>query len=227
MKILISITVCLSLAMTMAGQTLTQTIRGTLIDKDSQVPLIGANVYIEKTIPLMGAVTDEHGTFEIANVPIGRQTLVATYLGYEPVVMPDVMVISGKELVVTFELAESVIQMEEVVIKADADKSRPLNEMALVSARMFSVEETSRYAGSMYDPARMALNFAGVSVSGGSSDLFNEIIVRGNSPRGVLWRLEGIEIPNPNHFGSLGNTGGGISMLSSSTLSMQFPVHSI
>lgn len=201
------------------GQTLTQTIRGVLMDKDSQVPLIGANVYIEKTIPLMGATTDADGTFEIAHVPVGRQTLVATYLGYEPMVMPDVMVISGKELVVTIELTESVIQMNEVVIKADADKSRPLNEMALVSARMFSVEETSRYAGSMHDPARMALNFAGVSVSGGSTDLFNEIIVRGNSPRGVLWRLEGIEIPNPNHFGSLGNTGGGISMLSSSTLS--------
>ncbi len=219
MKSLISITVFLLLFASLTGQALTQTIRGTLIDKDSQVPLIGANVYVEKTIPLMGATTDENGVFEIINVPIGRQTIVATYLGYEPVVMPDLMIISGKELVVTIELTESLIEMKEIVIKADADKSRPLNEMALVSARMFSVEETSRYAGSMYDPARMALNFAGVSVSGGSTDLFNEIIVRGNSPRGVLWRLEGIEIPNPNHFGALGNTGGGISMLSSSTLS--------
>jgi hypothetical protein len=191
----------------------------TFLDKESQTPLIGAHVYVEKTIPVLGATTDENGAFEIPDVPVGRQTLVATYLGYDPVVMPDLMVISGKELVLTIELSESIIEMQEAVIKADADKSRPLNEMALVSARMFSVEEKSRYAGSMYDPARMALNFAGVSVTGGSTDLFNEIIVRGNSPRGVLWRLEGIEIPNPNHFGALGNTGGGISMLSSSTLS--------
>ena len=219
MKTIISIATFFVFTSSVVGQTLTQTIRGVLLDKDSQVPLIGANVYIEKTIPLMGTTTDDKGVFEILNVPVGRQTLVATYLGYEPVVMPVFMIISGKELVVTIELTESVIEMEEIVIKADADKSRPLNEMALVSARMFSVEETSRYAGSMYDPARMALNFAGVSISGGSSDLFNEIIVRGNSPRALLWRLEGIEIPNPNHFGALGNTGGGISMLSSSTLS--------
>lgn len=196
-----------------------QTIRGTLVDKDSHMPLVGAHVYVERTIPLLGAVTDPYGMFEIPQVPVGRHTLVATYLGYEPVVLPEQMVISGKELVVTIELTESVHMITEAVVKADADKSRPLNEMALVSARMFSVEETGRYAGSMFDPARMALNYAGVSLTGGSSDLFNEIIVRGNSPRGVLWRLEGIEIPNPNHFGGLGNTGGGISMLSSSTLS--------
>ena len=219
MKSIISIIPLFAFTTILSAQTLTQTIRGILVDKDSQMPLIGANVYLEKTIPIVGTTTDENGVFEIIDVPIGRQTIIATYLGYEPVVIPDQMLISGKELVLNIELTESIIAMEEVVIKADADKSRPLNEMALVSARMFSVEETSRYAGSMYDPARMALNFAGVSVSGGSSDLYNEIIVRGNSPRGVLWRLEGIEIPNPNHFGALGNSGGGISMLSSSTLS--------
>ena len=90
--------------------------------------------------------------------------------------------------------------------------------MATVSARSFSVEETSRYAASFYDPARMAQNYAGVTLGGGD-DLSNEIIVRGNSPRGVMWRLEGIEIPNPNHFSALGSSGGAISMLSSSTLS--------
>jgi hypothetical protein len=207
------------LSLSVTAQSLTQTIRGVLVDKDSQMPLAGAHVYVERTVPVLGVITDADGAFVIDNVPVGRQTLVATYLGYEPMVLPDLMIISGKEQIVTIELTESLLRMDEVVIKADADKSRPLNEMAIVSARMFSVEETSRYAGSMFDPARMALNFAGVSVTGGSTDLFNEIIVRGNSPRGVLWRLEGIEIPNPNHFGALGNTGGGISMLSSSTLS--------
>jgi len=151
-------------------------------------------------------------------VPVGRHTIVASYLGYEPSVIAHLQVTSGKEVVLEIELRESAITLDEAVIEAHADKSAVLNEMALISARGFSVEETSRYASSFHDPARMARNFAGVSVAGGSSDLFNEIIVRGNSPRGVLWRLEGVEIPNPNHFGSLGNTGGGISMLSSSTL---------
>jgi len=56
-------------------------------------------------------------------------------------------------------------------------------------------------------------------VASGNDDIFNEIIIRGNTPAGVLWRLEGIEIPNPNHFGDMGNSGGAISMLSSTTLS--------
>ncbi|MDX1407339.1 MAG: TonB-dependent receptor, partial [Saprospiraceae bacterium] len=203
----------------LSAQEQTQSIRGTIVDRESQLPLIGANVLVEKTIPMLGSSTDTNGSFEIRGVPVGRHTLVVSYLGYEPVTLPNQMVISGKQLVLEIEMEESAVTMEEVVVKAREDEVSAMNEMALVSARAFSVEETARYAASFHDPARMARNYAGVSAIGGDSDLFNEIIVRGNSPRGVLWRMEGIEIPNPNHFGSLGNTGGGISMLSSSTLS--------
>lgn len=87
--------------------------------------------------------------------------------------------------------------------------------MATVSARSFTVEETSRYAGSLNDPSRMAANYAGVS---STSDARNDIIIRGNSPLGVLWRLNGMEIPNPNHFGSLGTTGGPVSILNNNLL---------
>ncbi|MDX1479152.1 MAG: TonB-dependent receptor [Saprospiraceae bacterium] len=201
------------------AQEQTQSIRGTIVDKESQLPLAGANVLVEKTIPLLGSSTEEDGTFEILDVPVGRHTLVVSYLGYQPLTLANQLVISGKQLVLEIELEESTIAMEEVVVRGREDEVTAMNEMALVSARAFSVEETARYAASFHDPARMARNYAGVSATGGDSDLFNEIIVRGNSPRGVLWRMEGIEIPNPNHFGSLGNTGGGISMLSSSTLS--------
>lgn len=201
------------------AQSTTQSIRGIVLDKESHQPLIGASVFIEKTIPMLGTSTDVDGNFLIEDVPVGRHTIVVSYLGYEPLVLAHVQVVSGKELVLDIELIESTVKLDEVVVNAHDDRSAAFNEMALVSARGFSVEETGRYAASFFDPARMAKNYAGVSVAGGSSDLFNEIIVRGNSPRGVLWRLEGIEIPNPNHFGELGNTGGGISMLSSSTLS--------
>ena len=213
------IPILLLIASSVYGQTATQTIRGKIIDSESQQPLIGASVYIEKTIPMLGTSTDIDGEFVIPDVPVGRHTIVVSYLGYDPVVMAHVQVVSGKELVLEVGLVESTVKLDEVVVDAYDDRSAVLNDMAMVSARGFSVEETGRYAASFYDPARMARNYAGVSVGGGSSDLFNEIIVRGNSPRGILWRLEGIEIPNPNHFGSLGNTGGGISMLSSSTLS--------
>ena len=87
--------------------------------------------------------------------------------------------------------------------------------MATVSSRVFSTEEANRYAGSRGDPARMAANFAVVS---GANDSRNDIIVRGNSPLGILWRLNGLDIPNPSHFGSMGSSGGPISILNNNTL---------
>ena len=195
-----------------------QNIRGTILDVDTKIPLIGASVILLGSSPIKGATTDIDGNFKIENIDIGRVDLEVTYLGYEPALLRSLQLSSGKEMVLNIEMAESTVALEEVVVVAKHNKSETLNEMATVSARSFSVEETSRYASSAYDPARMAKNYAGVSASGGD-DLLNEIVVRGNSPRGVLWRLEGIEIPNPNHFGSMGNSGGGISMLSSSTLS--------
>ena len=195
-----------------------QTIKGIVLDKDAQSPLIGATVVINSANPVMGTTTDVDGYFRIENVPIGRHQIEISYLGYETQYLSQLLLTSGKELVLNIELLESVESLEEVVVKADIDKTKPLNEMASVSARTFSVEESARYAAAAFDPARMAMNYAGVSV-GATDDLFNQIVIRGNSPKGLLWRLEGIEIPSPNHFGGLGGGGGAISMLSSSTLS--------
>ncbi len=199
-------------------QARTQTIRGVVLDKEAQFPLAGATIAVMNTDPALGTATDEEGRFKLENVPVGRHDLEINFLGYEPYRIGSLMVTSGKEVVLTLELVESAIEIQAITVTAAAEKSGPLNEMAVVSARSFSVEETSRYAGSYYDPARMAQNFAGVSM-GESDDLSNEIVVRGNSPSGLLWRLEGIDIPNPNHFGAMGNSGGAISMLSSSILS--------
>ncbi len=88
--------------------------------------------------------------------------------------------------------------------------------MSTISSRTFSIEETQRYAGARNDVARMALNYAGVAAG---NDATNEIIIRGNSPNGLLWQLEGVEISNPNHFGFMGATGGPVGMLNNNTLS--------
>ena len=88
--------------------------------------------------------------------------------------------------------------------------------MSAVSARAFTVEETQKYAAAVNDPLRMATGFAGVFAA---DDGNNSIVVRGNSPTGLLWRMEGMDIPNPNHFSTPGNSGGGISILSSQLLS--------
>jgi hypothetical protein len=196
------------------AQNITQTIRGTVIDKQSQTPLPGAIVVLLNSDPLIGTSTNEDGEFKIPNVPIGRWQIKIQAISYQEKSF-TIVLNSGKESVSTIELEESVIQGEEVVITANQDKTQTNNKMSSVSSRVFSAEEAARYAGSRNDPARMAANFAGVS---GANDSRNDIIIRGNSPLGILWRLNGLDIPNPNHFGNAGSTGGPISILNNNTL---------
>ncbi|MEZ4721399.1 MAG: TonB-dependent receptor [Flavobacteriales bacterium] len=197
-------------------QDLTSTIKGTVVDKQSQFTMPGVNVILVGSDPLIGASTDMNGKFRLENVPIGRHTIQVSFLGYEMATVGNLLVNSGKELDLNIALVETIGELNEVVITGQADKRESLNKMATVSARQFSVEEAQRYSGALQDPARMAQNFAGVS---GASDSRNDIIIRGNSPTGVLWRMEGIDIPSPNHFSSLGTTGGPVSMLNINNMS--------
>ncbi len=196
------------------AQELTQTIRGTVVDKQTQSLLPGAIICILNSDPLLVTSTNELGKFRIDNVPLGRKQIKVSFVSYKEKAQ-TVVLTSGKEMVLNIELEESILQGEEIVITAEIDKTKTNNKMATVSSRVFSTEEANRYAGSRGDPARMAANFAGVS---GANDSRNDIIVRGNSPLGVLWRLNGLDIPNPNHFGSMGSSGGPISILNNNTL---------
>ena len=199
------------------SQPLTQTIKGHLTDEQSGAPIIGATVQVLELTPPKGAITDINGYYRIENVPIGRQTLGVSYLGYEPITIPNILVGSGKEVVVDAKLIESLQQLEEVVVTAsDQNKGQPKNELATISAISLGMDEISRFPATFNDPARAALMFAGVQTGG--DDLLNEIVIRGNSPKGILWRMEGVEIPNPNHFTSIGSSAGGISMLSNNML---------
>ncbi len=198
-----------------AGQNLTQTIRGTVSDKDSKTPLFGANVIIQDVDPPLGTSTDENGNFRIVKVPIGRQRIRISYIGYKELVISDLIVNSAKEVVVNIEMEQLILEGKEVVIIAQQQKDKPLNEMSAVSTRTFTIEETNRYAGSWADPSRMAAFFAGVS---NANDQRNDIIVRGNSPAGILWKMDGMEIPNPNHFSTSGTSGGAISILNNNLL---------
>jgi hypothetical protein len=193
----------------------TQTISGTVVDAVTGFPLIGANVLLMDSDPLLGTVTDLNGNFSLKDVPVGRQSLIISYLGYHKKIIPNILVVSGKQVMLQVLLEEKAIEMEEVTVRAGRRKDQAINEMATVSARTFSVEETERFAGSLGDPARMVANYAGVS---SGNDSRNDIIIRGNSPIGVLWRMEGVEIPNPNHFGALGTTGGPVSMVNNNLL---------
>lgn len=213
LKITASFLVFLLMAFACFSQT--QTVRGTLTDQDSQFPLIGATIQIIGSDPLKGAVSDVNGHFRIENVENGRISLLITSIGYEDKVVPSVLVTAAKEVILNIPMIESIEKLDELVVTAQKDKSEVLNEMAMISARTFSVEETQRFAGSLSDPARMASGFAGVT---GSAEGNNDIVVRGNSPKGIMWRLEGIEIPNPNHFANEGATGGPVNTLNSNML---------
>lgn len=199
------------------AQTLTQTIRGVVTDKISETPLPGATVIILSTDPLIGTTTDLDGNFKLTNVPVGKQSIKVSYMGYKDAILPNITVNSGKEIVLKISLEENIIQGKEVVITADKiEKNKPLNELSVVSARTFSVEETQKYAAAVNDPSRMAVAFPGVL---STDDGNNQISIRGNSPNGLLFRMEGVEIPNPNHFANVGTVGGGISILSTQLMS--------
>ncbi len=199
-----------------ASAQLTQTIRGNVIDKISKTPLPGATVILINSDPLIGSTTDVDGNFKLSKVPVGIHSIKISFIGYKDLTMPNITVNSGKEVVLNVPIEEDIVQMDEIVVTPDAEKNKPLNEMAAVSARTFSVEETRKFAAAVNDPGRAALSFAGVVTTGDGN---NTISIRGNSPYGLLWRMEGVDIPNPNHFANAGTSGGGISILSSQLLS--------
>jgi hypothetical protein len=198
------------------AQALVQTIRGTITDKISQSPLTGANIIVIGSNPLKGTSADLYGNFTLKNVPVGMQTLKISFLGYKDFLLQNITVTSGKEVVLNISLEENIIEGKEINISANTHKEKSLNEFSTVSTRTFSVEETQKYAAAVNDPARMSMAFAGIVAT---DDGNNNIAIRGNAPNGLLWRMEGVEIPNPNHFSGVGTSGGAISILSSQLLS--------
>lgn len=193
-----------------------QNIRGTVVDADTREPLPYAQVV---AIPASGepsaVFADSSGRYKLPDLPLGRYTLQAKYMGYEPLSVPDLQLSSGKELVLDLPLPILLGDENVVVIEDELGKGEALNQMATVSARGFSVTETQRYAAALNDPGRMASGFAGVVAS---PDGRNDIVIRGNSPAGMLWRLEGVDILNPNHFNNPGSSGGGISIIPNTML---------
>ena len=190
-----------------------QTLKGRVVDAFSQRPISGATLVLanlDKTY-----LSDSSGDFRFQSIPIGRYTLKISCVGYESTQIPEILVSSGKETELLVSLTERGIALEEVQIRTERERGNSLNDMATVSVKSLSVEQTKRYAATWGDPARMALSFAGTS---NANDQTNEIVIRGNSPKGMLWKIEGVEVPNPSHFSLEGASGGGLSALSPTIL---------
>lgn len=216
MKPLFALTVglLLSIQIVAVGQNKTQTIRGRVVDRINRQPLVGATLLVVGTT--QGTQTNALGEFVLPNVHIGRTAVRCSMVGYEAYSTEEFILNSVREVVLTIELKESLNDLQEVKVVSAQNLSRPVNELAYVSARSFTVEETERIPASVNDPGRMALAYPGVKA--GRDENENKIVVRGNSPFGILWRLEGIDIPNPNHFAQPGSGGGGITVFSAQLL---------
>ncbi|MFZ4796913.1 MAG: TonB-dependent receptor, partial [Bacteroidia bacterium] len=194
------------------AQNNTQNIRGVVIDKLSQSPLFDVSVQISSLQKVTN--TDTLGKFTISNIPPDRYDIKVSFAGYKSITIPNVVVISGKEVILDIAMEEAFNKLGDIVIKS-SNKGGTINKLASVSARTFSMEEVNRYAGGRSDPARLVANFAGVSAP---DDSRNDIVIRGNSPVGVLWRIDGMNVNNPNHFASVGTTGGAVSALNTNLL---------
>jgi hypothetical protein len=207
----------LSGALDSHSQALTQVLKGVVIDSDTRIALPGANVIELNSSPPNGAVSDSFGKFRIT-AGIGRITIKVSFLGYEEMVIRDILVASGKEVDLEIALREKVIRTSDVVVKADRNGRTNINQMATISTNTIRTDDALRYAGGFYDPSRIVNAFAGVVTA--NSDQSNDIVIRGNSSRGLLWRVEGIEIPNPNHFSDgQGGSGGAFSAITSNVIS--------
>jgi CarboxypepD_reg-like domain len=180
-------------------------VSGVVTDKTTSLPLQYATVSLLNSQPLIGAVTDSLGVFNLSVVSTDRYEIEVSLVGYQKKTIREVLVVSGKQTQLAIDLEESVTELGEVVVRPSLNKQKALNSFATVSARMLSVEEASRYAGGFDDPARLASAFAGVA----SNNSNNGIVVRGNAPRYLQWRMEDVEIPSPNHFNDLRSFGGG------------------
>ncbi len=198
---------------TLQSQSLVQNVRGRIIDAETKDPLIGAEIYLVGSNPLIGTISDLDGNFILEKIPVGRQIIQGNYLGYQSIIRDNILINSAHEYYLELELLPG-IELTEVVIQAYSRK-QPVNEQIISSHRRLDPEELQFHAATANDPGRLVMGFPGVQPS---RDSRSDIIIRGNSSAGILWRLEGLDIPNPNHFARRGSSGGGITIFSASLL---------
>lgn len=216
MRNYLAIAACALFSLNLLAQPATQTVRGKVVEEESKIPMIGVAVILTTDEgDTKGTVTDMDGFYVLEKVPLGRHTVEFRYVGRERVFLNNVIVNSGKEEILDIEMVETATLLDTVIEVKARRWGEANNQLAAVSAIPFDKEVVSRYAGSRDDPARMAANFAGIQ---GADDSRNDLVIRGNTPQGVLWRFEGVNIPNPNHFAIPGTTGGPLAILNNKYL---------
>jgi hypothetical protein len=183
----------------------TGTISGIVVDIDSKQPIVGANIILLETN--LGAVTNLEGNFTIPNVFVNVYSLKASIIGYASVTKTDIEVRTSKPTHIEFELNEEPIQLNEITVKSEYFTKTPTE---LISITSFEYEEIRRSPGGFEDVIRALSLLPGVAQADAGR---NDLIVRGGAPSENLYIVDGMEIPNINHFGTQGATGGPLSYI--------------
>jgi hypothetical protein len=208
------LSVCSSM---LSAQDITQTVQGKITERGSGQPVAGAQVVLLKQSEVqLSAVSNDQGLFRLENIPVGRYKLEVNHVAFYNF-STELFVQSAKAVAIDVTLLERTRQLEDVTISASG-KPR----YSTPGVQELSVEKTTRLAANYFDPVRVTTSFPGVVIA---NDQNNAIIVRGNSPDGLLWRLNGLDILNPNHLSNAGtlndrpaSNGGGVNILSTQML---------
>ena len=195
------------------AQTILQSLSGKVFDSQTHQPIDGAEIILPIGNVVLKTITDVNGNFCIAEVPVGRYDMQVKCKGFEFFSQREMQVNSAKKIILEVSLNKLPVDIKRVDIVSPHIDAR---------SRTVSVEETQRYASVNEDVARMAQTFPGVTFT---NDGVNHISVHGHSPNAVLWRLEGVDILNPNHLSNGGTisdkpsqSGGGILMMSAQVM---------
>lgn len=176
-------------------------INGRVIDSKTREALPYVNVIIVGK-PGMGTSTDIDGKFTISDVDPGIVRLSASYVGYKTEITSE-YVVNIKDIFVEIEMEEDATNLEGVTITSNVFRKLP---DAPVSLRLISLQEIEKSPGANRDISRIVQSYPGVSYS--PAGYRNDLIVRGGSPSENRFYLDGIEIPNINHFSTQGASGG-------------------
>lgn len=183
----------------------THRIKGTVIDKASRQPLEFINVLV---LGLgRGGVTDAEGHFNIGEVPPGIYRLQASAVGYKTILTPE-YIVSTKDLTIQIETEENLTELEGVTVTASPFRRDPESPVGL---RIIGLQEIEKSPGANRDVSRIVQSYPGVAFS--PAGYRNDLIVRGGSPSENRFYLDGVEIPNINHFSTQGASGGPVGII--------------
>lgn len=196
------------------SQNATQTVTGIVIDKTTKGPLAFVNCRLTSKTFSKDVVSDTTGAFTFTEIPIGTITLGISSIGYLPAFLTSIEVTSGKIVALVIELETSVNNIDSIVVGNSKYKSA-ITSGEMPGAYKIAFPHSNRLAGSISDPARIVAHYPGIATA---ADMRNDLSIHGASPLGISWVVDDVPIPNPNHFGITGSTGGPVSLLNANCL---------